>query len=76
MQGLAKLIMKSFYGEQTSKDLNESFYCKSEIWMKTEFDENVLDFWKIPNEKYTEKMKKENGKDDDCYIKNTLPALF
>ena len=41
MQGLNKLIMISLYGVQIRKDINESYYCKSETWMKTEFDENV-----------------------------------
>ena len=49
MQGLVKLIMNSLYGVQIRKDINESYYCKSENWMKTEFDENVLDYWKLPN---------------------------
>ena len=26
--------------------------------MKTEFDENVLDYWKLPNGNYIVKMKK------------------
>ena len=43
MQGLVKLIMNSLYGVQIRKDINESYYCRSENWMKTEFDENVLD---------------------------------
>ena len=49
MQGLVKLIMNSLYGVQIRKDVNESYYCKSENWTKTEFDENVLDYWKLPN---------------------------
>ena len=44
--------------------------------MKTEFDENVLEFWKLPNGNYIVKMKKDDGLDDDCYIKNTLPAAL
>ena len=44
MQGLVKLIMNSLYGVQIHRDINESYYCKSENWMKTEFDENVLDY--------------------------------
>ena len=43
LQGLVKLIMNSLYGVQIRRDINESYYCKSETWMKTEFDENVLD---------------------------------
>ena len=44
--------------------------------MKTEFDENVLDYWKLPNGNYIVKMKKDDGLDDDCDIKNTLPAVL
>ena len=44
--------------------------------MKTEFDENVLDYWKIPNENYNTGMKKDDGLDDDCDIKNTLSAVL
>ena len=41
MQRLVKLIMNSLYGFQIRRDVNEPNYCKSETWMKTEFDENV-----------------------------------
>ena len=41
MQGLVELIMNSLYGVQIRRDIKESCYCKSETWMKTEFDENV-----------------------------------
>ena len=76
MQGLVKLIMNSLYGVQIRRDINESYYCKSETWMKTEFDENVLDYWKLPNGNYFVKMKKDDGLDDDCDIKNTLAAVL
>ena len=77
MQGLVKLIMNSLYGVQIRKDINESYYCKSETWMKTEFDENVLDYWRrLPNGNYIVKMKRDDGLDDDCNIKNTLPAVL
>ena len=76
MQGLVKIIMNSLYGVQIRKDINESYYCKLEIWMKTEFDENVLDYWKLPNGNYFVKMKRDDGLDDDCDIKNTLPAVL
>ena len=76
MQALVKLIMNSLYGVQIRKDINESYHCKSETWMKTEFDENVLDYWKLPNGNYIVKLKKDDGLDDDCDIKNTLPAVL
>ena len=44
--------------------------------MKTEFDENVLDYWKLPNGNYIEKIKKDDGLHDDCDIKKTLPAVL
>ena len=44
MQRLVKLTMNSLYGIQLRRDINESYYCKSETWMKTEYDENVLDY--------------------------------
>ena len=58
MQGLAKLVMNSLYGNQIRKDINESYYCESENWMETEYDENVLDYWKFSNGKYIVKIKK------------------
>ena len=76
MQELVKLIMNSLYGVQIRKDINESYSCKSETWMKTEFDENVLDSWKLPKGNYIVKMKKDDGLDDDCDIKNTLPSVL
>ena len=76
MQRLVKLTMNSLYGVEIRKDINESYYCKSETWMKTEFDENVLDYWKLPSGNYIVKMKKDDGLDDDCDIKNTLPAVL
>ena len=37
MQGLVKLLVNSLYGVQIRRDINESYYCKSGNWMKTEF---------------------------------------
>ena len=59
-----------------SRDYNESYYCKSETWMRTKFDENVLEYWKLLNGTYIVKMKKDDGLDDDCDIKNTMPAVL
>ena len=50
--------MSSLYGVQIRKDFNDSFKCKSETWMKTEFVDNVLVCWKIPNGKYIVKINK------------------
>ena len=76
MQGLVELKMNSLYGGQIRRDINESYYCKSETCMKTEFDENVLGYWKLPKGNYIVKTKNDDGLDDDCDIKNTLPAVL
>ena len=49
MQGLVKLIMNSLYGVQIRKDIDQSYKCKSQHWMQTEYDEYVVDYWKLPN---------------------------
>ena len=72
MQGLVTLVMISLYGVQIRKNNIESCYCKSEQWMKTEYDENVLDYWKLPNGKDIVKMEKKDGRNGNN--KRTLPA--
>ena len=47
IQRLVKVNMNSVHGVQIRKDTNETCYCKSETWMKTEYDENVLDYLEI-----------------------------
>ena len=42
MQGLVKLLMNSLYGVQIRRDF-EFYKCKSDYWMQTVYDENVLD---------------------------------
>ena len=37
-----KLSMNSLYGEQIRKDIRESFACKSEVWMKSDYDEREI----------------------------------
>ena len=49
IQRLVNIIMNSLYGVQIRRDINESYYCKLGTWIKTDFDENVLDYWRLPN---------------------------
>ena len=44
MQLLVKLIINALYGEFLRKDITESYQCKSEMWMRTDYDERVLDY--------------------------------
>ena len=39
------------------KDILESYQCKSEMWMQTEYDERVLDYRKNNHGNYIVKMK-------------------
>ena len=74
MQKLVKLIMVSLYGAQIRKDINQAYKCKSQHWMETEHDGNVLDYWKLPNGNYIVKLKKDDGLEGDNDVKNTLPS--
>ena len=76
MQLLVKFIMNSLYGEQNRKDIEESFQCKSEMWMQTEYDERVLDHQKINYGNYFVKMKDDEGLEDHVKKVNTMPLLL
>ena len=43
--------MNSLYRDRLRKDIEEKFACKSEAWMMTEYDERVIDSWKISGSK-------------------------
>ena len=65
MQKLVILIMKSLYGVQIRKDIIELYECKSENWMQTEYDDNILDSWKLPIGNYIVNCKKDDRLDDN-----------
>ena len=73
MQLLVKLIMNSLYGEQIRKDIEESYQCKSEMWMMTEYDERVSDCQKINYGNFSVKMKDDGGLEDHVKKFNTMP---
>ena len=50
--------MNSLYGVQNRKDNIESYKCKFEYWMRRDYDDNVLDYWRLPNGNYIVKCKK------------------
>ena len=73
MQLLVKLLMNSLYGENIRKDIEEKFVCKSEMWMQTEYDERVKDYWKISGINYIVKMIDDAGFEDEVKKLNTMP---
>ena len=65
--------MNSLYGENIRKDIEERFACISEMWMQTEYDERVGDFWKISGTNYTVKMIDDVVLEDEFKKLNTMP---
>ena len=65
--------MNSLYGENIRKDIEKKFTCKSEMWMQTEYDELVKDYWKISNISYIVKMIDEIGLEHEIKKINTMP---
>ena len=76
MQLLVKLIMSSLYGEQFRKDVEDSYKCKSEMWIMTEYDERVLDYQKINYGNFFVKMKDDEGLQDEVKKVNTMRLLL
>jgi len=74
LQEMVKLIMNSIYGQTIRKDIDDEYLCKSEQWMKTEFDERVKDYWKLSNGNYIVKMSLDEGVDLEVEEKNTMPS--
>ena len=73
MQLLVKLLMNSLYGENIHKDIEETFDCKSEAWMMSEYDERVKDYWKLSGINYIVKMIDDAGLEDEVKKLNTMP---
>ena len=73
MQLLVKLLMNSLYGKNIRKDIEERFVCKSEMWMHTEYDERVKDYWKKSGINYIVKMIDDKGLEDEIKKINTMP---
>ena len=73
MQFLVKLFMNALYGEFPRTDILESYQCKAEMWMVSEYDERVLDYQKINYGNYIVKMKDDEGLQDEVKKVNILP---
>ena len=44
--------MDSIYGQLNRKDTEDEYLCKSKKWMKSDFDDRVKDYPKLPNGSY------------------------
>ena len=68
--------MNSFYGEQIRKDIEDIFACKSEYWMKSEYDETVKDYWRIAYGNYIVKLIDDAGLENEVKKLNTVPLTL
>ena len=73
-QILVKLIRNTLYDVQFRKDIDQFHDCKSDDWRQTEYDENVIEYWKIPKGIYIVEMKNDDGLNGDYRVKITLPS--
>ena len=73
LQLLVKLIMNALSEEFLRKDITESYQCKSQTWMQTEYDERVLDYHIFKYGNYFVEKKDEEGLEDEVRKANTLP---
>ena len=73
MQMLVFLIMNSLYGEQIRKHVEESYQCKSEMRMMSEYDERVLDYQKSNYGNYIVRFRDDEGLQDEVKKVNTMP---
>ena len=71
MQSLALIINNSLTGIQTRKGIDEFYKCKSEHLIQTEYDGNVLDFWRLPNGNYIVKLERTVGLGGNDDVQNT-----
>ena len=62
--------MKSLYGEQIRKNIEESFACKSEAWMMIEYYERFENYWRITHGNHIVKMIVDKGLEGE--VKNTM----
>ena len=73
-QLLVKLSLNSFYGEFLRKDFLGSYQCKSEMWMRTEYDDRVSDYQKNNYGNCIVKMKGDEGSQDE--VKKLTPYHY
>ena len=73
MQLLVKKLMKSLYGDQIRKYIEEKFACNSEAWMMSEYDERVKIYWKISGISFIVKMIDNTGSEHEVKKLNTMP---
>ena len=73
MHLMVKFLMISLCAENIRKEFEESFDCKSEYWMMSEFDERVKDYWRKSHGNWIVKLIDDKGLEDEVKKLNTMP---
>ena len=73
MHLMVKLLMISLCAENIRKEFEESFDCKSEYWLMSEYDERVKDYWRKSHGNWIVKLIDDKGLEDEVKKLNTMP---
>ena len=65
--------MNALFGQFLRKDITGDYERKSQAWKISEYDERVLDYYKINHGHYIVKLKDDDGMQDEVEKINTLP---
>ena len=67
-------FIKNLFDLRLKYKSDDEFCCKTENWMKTEYDERVKDYWKLPNGEYIVQLSLDEGIDGEIDNENTMPS--
>ena len=69
MQTLPKKVSNAVYGGCIRKDIEESYKCVTQNWMKNEYDESGIEWFPLKNGNIMVKIKDKEGVDDESISK-------
>ena len=76
LQTLTKNVSNAVYVGCIRKDIEESYKCVTQSWMKNEYDESVIEWFHLKNGNFMVKVKDREGVDDEDVSKkvNSQPC--
>ena len=76
LQALTKKVSNAVYGGCIRKDIEESYKCETQTWMKNEYDDSVVEWFPLKNANIMVKIKDIEGVDDESISKkvNSQPC--
>ena len=80
LQTLTKKISNSVFCGCIRRDIEESYKCVTQSWMKNEYDDSVIEWFPLKNGNIIVKIKDKEGVDDEGISKksqfSTMSARF